>query len=307
MPKRDLAAEMSAYEGKAGHKNEGAYGLQNPFSKLGCAGKTFKYFLAGLNLLFIVLCFIGLGIGAYALNSEISELVSVWFSAGVIVCAFVILIALIGLIGALKEWRPVLYVYAFTLSVLTIVALILAIYAISQKGAEEHIITPAWKSATDNTRSNLQTTFECCGLWTPTDLAVKPCPVADSVPEACIASECKGYFQGNTTSPSTTCPSTCTQTNATATKNETCVATETDDACDREFKKGDKDTCKCQYRPERSTPTKIPCGPLLKEGFAAAFEPVTTSAMILSGILFVGAVTSMCLVRMISKSFQDEL
>lgn len=183
MPKRDLAAEMDTYEsGVATKKNEKAYSFQGTWSKLGCGGKCLKWYLLVMNFFFLIFGFVLLVVAAYAMTSSFSDLLGHWFTPVVIVAAAVILLGITGIGGAAKEWRLVLYVYSLVLGIMFLCVLILSIYAVTQKGNEANIVTPAWKVAPPDVLNRIQNTYSCCGLWPNTSFPNLSCPNVTNAP-----------------------------------------------------------------------------------------------------------------------------
>jgi len=154
--------------------------IQGLLHKLGCAGRSSQVLLVFINAIIMITTFCAIGFGVYALQSEMAGIFKPWFVPSAVLAGVILAVSITGVVGAYKEWRPVLMLYMFVMVLLHYTALILAVYAIFQQDKPDTVVTPAWTHAPPAVRSSLQTTLQCCGLSNSEDLPALPCPSIES-------------------------------------------------------------------------------------------------------------------------------
>ena len=95
------------------------------------------------------------------------------------VCAgiFLALVALVGALGTFLLNRVLLIVFAALLAVLTVMQLTVGVTAYARQDQFPAVVSAAWDSAENSTKTYIQTTFACCGLDNTTDRPYLPgCP-----------------------------------------------------------------------------------------------------------------------------------
>ncbi|XP_013382393.1 tetraspanin-31 isoform X3 [Lingula anatina] len=136
-----------------------------------------KNALAALNILYILVSFILIGVAAYA--KAMAVVTSLALVGGIIACGvFLLLIAIIGLIGAIKHHQVLLFFYMLILFLLFLVqfAISCACLAVNES-QQQQIAQAAWKIAEDDLKMKIQELFECCGF----DTSSQALPANDSM------------------------------------------------------------------------------------------------------------------------------
>ena len=89
-----------------------------------------------------------------------------FITTGVIGCGvFLILVAVFGLIGALRHNQVVLFFYMVVMSLLFIVLLACSVAALAiTQGQQKILITTAWRNIEYAQRDKIETMFACCGI-----------------------------------------------------------------------------------------------------------------------------------------------
>lgn len=173
---------------------------------LSCGAKVLKYCLFAFNLIFLIAGIVCLGIGVWLIcdtgafghlsdaietlkkeetlnDAEIQQLnTASIYQIGVILAvggAVIIVIAFLGCCGAVKEWRPLLVIYAVLLMLILAVELAAIIYAAINRNNLNASLSKIMKKtlkyynlSADNMRDEgtkapwdaAMTTFECCGV-----------------------------------------------------------------------------------------------------------------------------------------------
>ncbi|CAH8530102.1 unnamed protein product [Schistosoma mattheei] len=177
--------------------------------------KSSKYLLIALNLLYLVVAFILVGVAAYARLSI--YVTSVHIVGGIIACGvFLFVLAVVGLLGAIKHNQPILFFYIILLFSLFLVQFSVACACLSLSSDYQKILVEtAWKQSSNNSKLTVMTAFKCCGLHKtdllPSDpLGCPPCKLAKlsccDTPDGETAKCCQGPDVGN----NTFCPCTTT-------------------------------------------------------------------------------------------------
>lgn len=128
------------------------------------AFKCFRNSLAAINSLFIFIGLILIGIAAYGKKESI--LVSIPALGGVIACGvFLVLIAILGLIGAIRHNQIILFFYMLIMSLLFILLLAFSVAALAVTQGQQHkLMKKAWDKVDEKQKVKIEETFDCCGL-----------------------------------------------------------------------------------------------------------------------------------------------
>lgn len=130
-----------------------------------CGGFTCsRNSLITLNLLYIVVAFILIGVAA---ASRIASIItSLGLVGGIIACGvFLFLVAVIGLIGAVKHHQVLLFFYMIVLFLVFLLQFSLACACLAVNSEQEmRIASSAWSMADNSLKSNVQYKFDCCGF-----------------------------------------------------------------------------------------------------------------------------------------------
>lgn len=121
--------------------------------------------LAAINTIFIFIGLILIGIAAY--GKKQAMLVSLPVLGGVIACGvFLLLIAIIGLIGAIRHNQIILFFYMIIMSLLFILLLAFSVAALAVTEDQRlELISKAWAREKEQA-GVIEKKFNCCGLKT---------------------------------------------------------------------------------------------------------------------------------------------
>lgn len=128
-----------------------------------CGGFTCsRNTLAALNLIYIVVSFILIGVAAYGIAA--SFITSLAIVGGVIACGvFLFLLSLLGLIGALRHNQVLLFFYMIILFLLFIVQFSIACACLAfNEEQQHHLAYEGWREAPMPLRNETQVLFNCC-------------------------------------------------------------------------------------------------------------------------------------------------
>lgn len=131
---------------------------------MACGGFTCtRTVLAALNVFYIVISIILISLAAYAKAVAIIATVSVM--GGVIACGvFLLLIAIIGLVGAVKHHQVLLFFYMIILFLLFVVQFAVACACLAlTDGQQEALYRSGWANANKELKLKTQGFFQCCG------------------------------------------------------------------------------------------------------------------------------------------------
>jgi len=130
-----------------------------------CGGFTCsKNTLVGLNIVYILVSFLMIGV---AVHGKVSGVVtSLPILGGITACGiFLLIISVVGLIGAVRHHQVMLFSYMVVLFCIFIIQFSVSCAAIAvNEDDEKQILTKGWDSATDSTKKDAERIFDCCGL-----------------------------------------------------------------------------------------------------------------------------------------------
>ncbi|KZC14026.1 Tetraspanin-31 [Dufourea novaeangliae] len=130
-----------------------------------CGGFTCsKNALTALNILYIVVAFILIGVAVYGRASAL--VTNLPIIGGILACGVIlILISILGLIGAVKHHQVLLFFYMFILFLLFLIqfSIACACLAVNTK-QQEQLAEQGWRRVGDDLKAKVQTTFICCGF-----------------------------------------------------------------------------------------------------------------------------------------------
>ncbi|XP_045622425.2 tetraspanin-31 isoform X1 [Procambarus clarkii] len=129
-----------------------------------CGGFTCsKNSLLALNILYVVVSFILIGVAAAA--KAASFVTSLSLVSGIIACGvFLLLISIVGLIGASKHHQVMLFFYMIVLFIIFIIQFSVACACLAiNENQEKLVASKGWAIAGNDTRQDAQTFFGCCG------------------------------------------------------------------------------------------------------------------------------------------------
>lgn len=130
-----------------------------------CGGFTCsKNALTALNILYIVVAFILIGVAVYGRASAL--VTNLPIIGGILACGVIlILISILGLIGAVKHHQVLLFFYMLILFLLFLIqfSIACACLAVNTK-QQEQLAEQGWKRVGYDLKGKVQTTFNCCGF-----------------------------------------------------------------------------------------------------------------------------------------------
>ncbi|XP_011137506.1 tetraspanin-13 isoform X1 [Harpegnathos saltator] len=160
-----------------------------------CGGFTCsKNALTALNILYIVVAFILIGVAVYGKASAL--VTNLPIIGGILACGVIlILISILGLIGAVKHHQVLLFFYMLILFLLFLIqfSIACACLAVNTK-QQEQLAEQGWLHVDNDLKTKVQNTFNCCG-FNSTSAVLNPvscdevnkicCPTADVDPTSC--------------------------------------------------------------------------------------------------------------------------
>jgi len=161
--------------------NKRKYNKDAGETELGCCGKFLRYLVIFINLFFIIIGFILMVYGAYVANNSTTATSltgTSWAGFVIVIGIFVMLVGIIGLVGAKWQNRVILVFYFIVIIILFVLTLACGAWMLSLEGKEASLVTTAWNAAPDTVRRSIQTYYFCCGLnFNDTSTALTaPCP-----------------------------------------------------------------------------------------------------------------------------------
>ncbi|EEB11276.1 tetraspanin-31 A, putative [Pediculus humanus corporis] len=130
-----------------------------------CGGFTCsKNALTTLNILYVVVAFILIGVAVYGKASALGTNIPV--ISGILACGvFLILISILGLIGAAKHHQVILFFYMIILFFLFLVQFSIACACLTvNSDQQEKLARQGWESSSIEFKEQIQETFQCCGF-----------------------------------------------------------------------------------------------------------------------------------------------
>ncbi|XP_002156462.2 tetraspanin-31 [Hydra vulgaris] len=130
-----------------------------------CAYTCSRNTLAAINTLFIFLGLVLIGIAAY--GKKTAFLVSVPALTGVIACGvFILLIAVLGLVGAIRHNQVLLFFYMVVMSLMFIFLIAFSVAALAVTREQQTILIKTAWNMSESQRLVVEKKLGCCGLFT---------------------------------------------------------------------------------------------------------------------------------------------
>lgn len=129
-----------------------------------CGGFTCsKNSLLALNILYVVVAFILIGVAAAARAASFVSSLSL--VSGIIACGvFLLMISIVGLVGASKHHQVMLFFYMIILFIIFIIQFSVACACLAiNEDQQELVAAKGWRISGNSTRMDAQTFFGCCG------------------------------------------------------------------------------------------------------------------------------------------------
>ncbi|XP_046439266.1 tetraspanin-31-like [Daphnia pulex] len=151
-----------------------------------CGGFKFsKNALIALNILYILVGFILIGVATYGKAANL--VTSLPIIGGIVACGiFLLVIAIMGLIGAVKHHQVLLFFYMVVLFILFVIQFAIACACLAvNSDTQKTLAVAGWNSADNATKTDVQNAFNCCGFHNTTDSGTE---CADKCP-TCLTCE----------------------------------------------------------------------------------------------------------------------
>ncbi|XP_078378314.1 tetraspanin-13-like isoform X2 [Oculina patagonica] len=138
-----------------------------------CAYFCSKNVLVALNTLYIFIALVLISVTVYAKVS--AKITSLPILGGVIACGvFLLLIAIMGVVGAIRHSQVILFFYMIIMALLFIVQMSVSIGAVAVSHEQQSKLMEAgWKRMSPDMKSDIQILKDCCGFknqtLTPSD------------------------------------------------------------------------------------------------------------------------------------------
>ncbi|XP_056640958.1 tetraspanin-31-A isoform X2 [Diorhabda carinulata] len=140
-----------------------------------CGGFTCsKNALIALNVLYIVVAFVLIGVAVYGRAATL--VTNLPIVGGILACGIILmLISVLGLLGAVKHHQVMLFFYMVILFLLFLIQFSVACACLGVNLEQQtQLAEEGWKREKNITRSNVQNVFSCCGFDQKVDKEVVP-------------------------------------------------------------------------------------------------------------------------------------
>jgi tetraspanin-13/31 len=130
-----------------------------------CGGFTCsKNTLVGLNVIYVMVSFLMIGVAVHGKTSGL--VTSLPIVGGITACGiFLLIISVIGLIGAVRHHQVMLFCYMVTLFLIFLIQFSVSCAALAVSESDEaKIIKNGWNVADNGTKFDAEKAFGCCGL-----------------------------------------------------------------------------------------------------------------------------------------------
>lgn len=158
-----------------------------------CGGFTCsKNALTALNILYILVAFILIGVAVYGRASAI--VTNLPIIGGILACGvFLILISILGLIGAIKHHQVLLFFYMLILFLLFLVQFSVACACLAFNTDQQHqVAVQGWNNVSPEIKNKVQKTFDCCEIDNSQNSGVMTTSVSQNkCQESCCSDEDK--------------------------------------------------------------------------------------------------------------------
>ncbi|XP_026278493.1 tetraspanin-13 isoform X1 [Frankliniella occidentalis] len=140
-----------------------------------CGGFTCsKRALVALNILYIVVAFVLIGVAIYGRNC--TRVIDLPIIGGIMACGiFLILISILGLIGAVKHHQVVLFFYMVILFMLFLVQFSVACACLAvNKEQQRQLAKKGWERVSESMKEEVEKMFSCCDFEKSANSSVVP-------------------------------------------------------------------------------------------------------------------------------------
>ncbi|XP_008101726.1 tetraspanin-31 [Anolis carolinensis] len=146
--------------------------------------------LCALNVVYVLVGLLLIGVAAWGKGFGIVS--SLHIIGGVIAVGFfLLLIAIVGLIGAINHHQVMLFFYMIILGLVFIFQFGISCSCLALKRSkQESLLSGAWKIVKVDTKKSLEINLNCCGLFNDTESADTFKADVDSCTAACKKTRC---------------------------------------------------------------------------------------------------------------------
>ncbi|XP_029975117.1 tetraspanin-31 [Salarias fasciatus] len=158
-----------------------------------CGGFTCsKNALCSLNVVYMLVGLLLIGVAAWGKGYGLVS--SIHIIGGVIaVGVFLLLIAIVGLIGAVHHHQVMLFFYMVILFIVFLFQFGVSCSCLAMnRGQQEGLLNSTWSILEDPTKTDLETQLNCCGLFNREDSRqqyeqdLKTCPLSCNATQPCF-------------------------------------------------------------------------------------------------------------------------
>ncbi|XP_065174414.1 tetraspanin-31-like [Sycon ciliatum] len=175
-----------------------------------CSFLFFKYALVLLNAFYLLVGIILIAVAGAAKASAMFTSLSLL--GGIVACGvFVLLVAILGLVGAFKHHQVLLFFYMISLLIIFLILFSVSVAVLALTGSQRHtILEKSWSASSNSTKSDVQSAFDCCGFDSSsrnaTDNLFHPsCTAAPKAPACANRTTCTPPFFTDETPCCDTC------------------------------------------------------------------------------------------------------
>ncbi|XP_053946874.1 tetraspanin-13 [Anastrepha ludens] len=156
-----------------------------------CGGFTCsKNALIALNILYVMVGFLLIGVGVYARAASI--VTNLPIVGGILACGVIlILISILGLAGAVKHHQVMLFFYMIILFMLFLIQFSIASSCLAVNSEQQkEFAEEGWNNVPDAMRKQVQDTFLCCGFNTTNTDSSCEAVAKQCCPNYIVSSDC---------------------------------------------------------------------------------------------------------------------
>lgn len=151
-----------------------------------CGGFTCsKNALCSLNVVYMLVGLLLIGVAAWGKGFGLVS--SIHIIGGVIAVGFfLLLIAIVGMIGAIHHHQVMLFFYIVILFIVFLFQFGVSCSCLAMNSTQQiSLLSSAWRLLDDKTRMDLERQLNCCGLYNVTSSPVQSCPALCNKPGSC--------------------------------------------------------------------------------------------------------------------------
>ncbi|XP_042304025.1 tetraspanin-31 [Sceloporus undulatus] len=146
--------------------------------------------LCALNVVYVLVGLLLIGVAAWGKGFGIVS--SLHIIGGVIAVGFfLLLIAIVGLIGAINHHQVMLFFYMIILGLVFIFQFGISCSCLAiKRSKQESLLSGGWRLVKENTKKSIESNLNCCGLFNKSESAETFKSDVESCPAACKKTRC---------------------------------------------------------------------------------------------------------------------